>query len=86
MSGRGRLSARARFFGIRGGEITRAALLAGVPTAFYLFLLGVRAERGQGLAMESAFFALGVLVVVFVSWLAGLVSVAGILGLTRGKV
>ncbi len=75
----GRLSG---VFGIRGGETTRAALLAGVPTVLYLFLLGRHSGGSQGLAIESAFFALGVLVVVFVSWLAGLVSVAGILGRT----
>ena len=78
----GRLTDR---FGVRGGEVTRAALLAGLPTLAYLLLLGREARASQGFAIETGFFALGVLVVVFVSWLAGLVSVAGILGRT-GKV
>ena len=78
----GRLSAH---FGVRGGEVTRATLLAGLPTLAYLLSLGREARASQGFVVEAGFFALGVLVVVFVSWLAGLVSVAGILGRT-GKV
>ena len=78
----GRLSGR---FGVRGGEVTRATLLAGLPTLAYILFLGREGRPSQGFAIEAGFFALGVLVVVFVSWLAGLVSVAGILGRT-GKV
>jgi len=75
----GRLTHR---FGVRGGEVTRAALLAGLPTLAYLLFLGRVGSEPQGFAIETVFFVLGVLVVVFVSWLAGLVSVAGILGRT----
>jgi len=75
----GRLTGR---FGVRGGEVTRATLLAGLPTLAYLLWLGRTGRTSQGFAIEAGFFALGVLVVVFVSWLAGLVSVAGILGRT----
>ncbi len=69
-------------FGVRGGEVTRAGLLAGLPTLVYLLALGHEGRASQGFAIEAGFFALGVVVVVFVSWLAGLVSVAGILGRT----
>lgn len=75
----GIVAALARRRGPRPADPIRAALLAGIPTLAYLVLLGGRREAGEGIGADALFLVAAVAATLLVAWLAGVVSVAGIL-------
>jgi hypothetical protein len=74
--------ALARRRGARPGDARRAALLVGLPTLAYLVLLWSYRLPGAGLGGDLVFLGLAVLTTLLVARLAGLVSLAGIVGRT----
>ena len=65
-----------------GAQLARSAVLIGIPTLIYLSSL-TRSQSAGWTAPELALLALTVVTIVFVSWLAGLVSVAALVGRTE---
>jgi hypothetical protein len=78
----GVVAALARRRGARPSDALRAALLVGLPTLAYLVSLWTTRRGGAGLASDLAFLAAAALVTFFAAWLAGLVSLAAIVGRT----
>jgi hypothetical protein len=78
----GTVSILARRRGARPSDTLRAALLAGIPTLAYLVLLRTWGEGEGSLGGDLLFLAGAVAATLVVAWLAGVVSVAGIVGRT----
>ncbi len=76
------LAALAKRRGAREGDALKASLLVGLPTLAYLVLLVWKSEAPSGLAEDLLFLAGALAATLLVSWLAGLVSLAGIIGRT----
>lgn len=76
------VGALARWRGARPSDTSVAALLAGVPLLGYLALLLAQRPAPGGWPADVAIMAAALGVTLFVGWLAGLVSLAGILGRT----
>lgn len=67
--------------GARRADTLRAGLLVALPTLAYLLLLWWN-RKGGGLVENLAFLASAVVATGLIAWLAGLVSLAGIVGRT----
>ncbi len=78
----GTVSLLARRRGARPSDTLRAALLAGIPTLAYLVVLRSWGEGEGSLAGDLVFLAAAIVATLVVAWLAGVVSVAGIVGRT----
>jgi len=76
------VGALARRRGAKPSDALRAALLVGLPTLLYLIALWTTRRSGAGLAADLAFLGAAALATFFAAWLAGLVSLAGIVGRT----
>lgn len=74
--------ALARHRGAKSGDTLRASLLVALPTVAYLVALRSTRGAGSSLAAEVGFFVASVLTTLLVAWLAGIVSLAGIIGRT----
>ncbi|MBZ5640441.1 MAG: hypothetical protein LAO51_16995, partial [Acidobacteriia bacterium] len=68
--------------GAKAGDALTASLLVGLPTLAYLVLLMWKSEARTGLAGDLFFLVGALAATLLVSWLAGLVSLAGIIGRT----
>ncbi|HEX5045407.1 MAG TPA: hypothetical protein VFV75_21125 [Candidatus Polarisedimenticolaceae bacterium] len=76
------VSALARRRGAKPSDALRAALLVGFPTLLYLVALWTTQRGGSDLGADLAFLAAAAVVTFFTAWLAGLVSLAAIVGRT----
>jgi len=76
------VGALARRRGAKPSDALRAALLVGLPTLLYLVALWTTQRGGAGLGADLAFLSAAALATFFAAWLAGLVSLAGIVGRT----
>jgi len=76
------VGALARRRGAKPSDALRAALLVGFPTLLYLVALWTTQRGGADLVPDLAFLAAAALVTFFTAWLAGLVSLAAIVGRT----
>jgi hypothetical protein len=72
----------ARRRGAREGDALRASLLVGLPTLAYLVMLVWKSDAPSGPAEDLLFLAGALVAALLVSRLAGLVSLAGIVGQT----
>ncbi len=75
-------AALARRRGARSGDTLRASLFIALPMLFYLVLLRARRPAGASLGGDVAFLLVAGAATLFVAWLVGLVSLAGIIGRT----
>lgn len=64
--------------GARAGDALRAGLLVAVPVLIYLVAISGGARTGAGLVVDALFLAGATAATALVAWLAGLVSLAGI--------
>lgn len=76
------LTALARRRGPRKGDAIRAALLVGLPVLAYLALIWWNRGAPGGVLGDVLFVGGAVLTTILAAWLAGLVSLAGIVGRT----
>lgn len=75
-------AAWARRRGARSSDALRAGLIVAVPVLVYLVVLWARGRPDGGFGEDALFLAAAVTTVALVAWLAGLVSLAGIVGRT----
>ncbi len=68
--------------GVRSGDAVFAAMIVALPTMGYLGLLWARRHSGRAVAEDLLFLVLALSVALLVAWLAGMVSLAGIIGRT----
>lgn len=76
------VAALARRRGARPSDVVRASLLAGLPLLGYLLLLRWEQPGRGGLAADMVFLVAALGATLLVAWLAGIVSLAGIVGRT----
>jgi len=76
------VGALARRRGARASDSLRASLLVALPTLAYLVVTWWQRRPIPGLTADAAFFAAALACTLLVAWLAGLVSLAGIMGRT----
>ncbi len=74
--------ALARRRGARSSDAVFAGLIVALPTMVYLGLLWTRRHRGHAVTEDLLFLVLALAVALLVAWLAGMVSLAGIIGRT----
>ena len=72
----------ARRRGVRKSDLLGVAMLVGILLLAYLVLLWWARQPGTGRAGDLLFLASALVAVLLIAWLAGLVSLAGIIGLT----
>jgi hypothetical protein len=75
-------SAWTRRRGARPADALRAGLIVAVPVLVYLAILWALGHPGHGLGVDALFLAGATATATLVAWLAGLVSLAGIVGRT----
>jgi hypothetical protein len=75
-------AAWARRRGARSSDALRAGLIVAVPILVYLVVLWARGRPEGGFGEDALFLAGAVATAALVAWLAGLVSLAGIVGRT----
>ncbi len=68
--------------GVRSGDAVFAGLIVALPTMGYLGLLWARRHSGRAVTEDLLFLVLATSVALLVAWLAGMVSLAGIIGRT----
>lgn len=68
--------------GAKAGDAMRAGLLVGVPVLAYLALIWAQGGPGRSVAADVVVLVGAVLTTSLVAWLAGIVSLAGIVGRT----
>jgi len=68
--------------GARASDTLRAATMVGLPVLGYLAALWALKGRGGGLLADGVFLAAALVASLLAAWLAGLVSLAGIVGKT----
>ncbi len=68
--------------GVRSGDAVFAAMIVALPTLGYLGLLWGRRHSGRAVSEDLLFLVLAISVALLVAWLAGMVSLAGIIGRT----
>jgi hypothetical protein len=78
----GLAAAWARRRGARASDAMRAGLIVAVPVLVYLIVLWAKGRPEGGLGEDALFLAGAVATAMLVAWLAGLVSLAGIVGRT----
>ena len=78
----GAAAAWARRRGARSSDALRAGLIVAVPVLVYLVVLWARGHPDRGFGEDALFLAGAVVTVALVAWLAGMVSLAGIVGRT----
>ncbi len=76
------VAARARRRGARPSDTLRAAAMVGLPVLAYLAALWGSRRSGSGWAADAAFLAAALAASLIAAWLAGLVSLAGVIGRT----
>jgi len=75
-------AAWARRRGARSSDALRAGLIVAVPVLAYLVLLWARGRPASGFGADALFLAGATATTALMAWLAGLVSLAGIVGRT----
>jgi len=78
----GLASAWARRRGARPSDALRAGLIVAAPVLGYLVVLWARGRPAGGFGADALFLAGAIVTAALVAWLAGLVSLAGIVGRT----
>jgi hypothetical protein len=73
------VAAMARRRGPRPGDRLRAAMLVALPMLFYLLAIARVRGAASGLVEEGFFVALALAITLLVGWLAGLVSLVGVI-------